>query len=82
MEQNKIKKVQQCGFSEFFKTNKYNMFVLDLSNCTLIECIKKMCDIKSRSHPKIKQNYKMLINKLTNKKTPCHQKNIRIIAYY
>jgi hypothetical protein len=23
-----------------------------------------MCEIKSRSHPKIKQNYRMLVNKL------------------
>jgi hypothetical protein len=40
------------------------MFSLDLSKCTLIECITKMCEIKSRSHPKIKQNYKMLVSKL------------------
>lgn len=41
-----------------------NMFALDMTNCTLIECIDKMCEIKSRSHPKIKQNYRMLVNKL------------------
>ena len=41
-----------------------NMFALDLTNCTVIECIDKMCEIKSRSHPKIKQDYRMLVNKL------------------
>lgn len=41
-----------------------NMFTLDLTNCTLIECINKMCEIKMRSHPNIKQNYKMLVNKI------------------
>jgi integrase len=41
-----------------------DMFSLDLSRCTLIECITKMCEIKSRSHPKIKQNYRMLVSKL------------------
>ena len=40
------------------------MFVLDLSDCTLIECIDKMCEIKSLSHPRIEQNYRMLVNKL------------------
>ena len=42
------------GFQEYLNSSKDNMFVLDLSGCTLIECINKMCDIKSRSHPKIK----------------------------
>lgn len=41
-----------------------NMFALDLTNCTLIECIDKMCEIKSRSHPNIRQSYRMLVNKL------------------
>ena len=52
------------GFKEYLISSKDNMFALDLSSCTLIECINKMCEIKSRSHPKIKQNYKMLIRKL------------------
>ena len=52
------------GFREYLNSSMNNMFALDLSNCTLIECIDKMCDIKSRSHPKIKQNYQMLVNKL------------------
>ena len=42
------------------------MFSLDLSNCSVIECIEKMCDIKERSHPKIRKNYKKLVNKLTD----------------
>ena len=51
-------------FKEYLISSKDNMFALDLSSCTLIECINKMCEIKSRSHPKIKQNYRMLIRKL------------------
>ena len=52
------------SFRDYLISSKDNMFALDLSGCTLIECINKMCEIKSRSHPKIKQNYKMLIKKL------------------
>ena len=53
-----------AGFREYLTSSMNDMFSLDLSKCTLIECINKMCEIKSRSHPKIKQNYKMLVNKL------------------
>ena len=42
------------------------MFILDLSSSTVIECIDKMCEIKSWSHPNIRKNYKMLINKIKN----------------
>ena len=52
------------GFREYLNSSMNNMFALDLTNCTLIECIDKMCEIKSRSHPKIRQNYRMLIKKL------------------
>jgi hypothetical protein len=52
------------GFREYLASSMSDMFSLDLSRCTLIECINKMCEIKSRSHPKIKQNYRMLVNKL------------------
>lgn len=52
------------GFRDYLISSKDNMFALDLSACTLVECIDKMCEIKSRSHPKIKQNYRMLVKKL------------------
>lgn len=52
------------GFREYLISSKDNMFALDLSNCSVIECTNKMCEIKERSHPKIRQNYKMLIRKL------------------
>ena len=52
------------GFREYLTSSMNDMFSLDLSRCTLIECINKMCEIKSRSHPNIKQNYRMLVNKL------------------
>lgn len=52
------------GFKEYLISSKDNMFVLDLSSCTLTECIDKMCEIKERSHPKIKQNYRLLTKKL------------------
>ena len=51
-------------FREYLTASMNDMFALDLSNCTLMECIDKMCDIKSRSHPKIGQNYRMLVRKL------------------
>lgn len=54
------------GFREYLNSSQNNMFVLDLSGCTVIECINKMCEIKSRSHPKITQNYRMLVNKLSD----------------
>lgn len=49
------------GFRDYLKTSKSDLFVLDLSDCTLIECIDKMCEIKSLSHPRIEQNYRMLV---------------------
>ena len=52
------------SFREYLNSNIDNMFVLDLSHYTLKECITKMCEIKQRSHPKIKQNYRLLVNKL------------------
>lgn len=52
------------GFKEYLISSKDNMFALDLSNCSVIECTHKMCEIKSRSHPKIAKNYRMLVNKL------------------
>ena len=52
------------GFREYLASSMSSMFALDLSNCTVIECINKMCEIKSRSHPKIKQDYRMLVNKM------------------
>ena len=41
-----------------------DMFSLDLSKSTLLECIEKMCEIKMGSNPKIKRKYRMLVNKL------------------
>lgn len=52
------------GFREYLASSMDNMFALDLSKCTLIECINKMCEIKERAHPNIRRNYRMLINKL------------------
>ena len=52
------------GFREYLSSSMSNMFTLDLTNCTLIECIDKMCEIKTRSHPNIRKNYRMLVNKL------------------
>jgi len=52
------------GFREYLASSMDNMFALDLSKCTLIECINKMCEIKERAHPNIRQNYRMLVKKL------------------
>lgn len=57
---------KESGFREYLTSSAGSMFALDLSNCTVIECIDKMCEIKERSHPKIKQNYRMLVNKLSD----------------
>lgn len=56
-----------CGntaFRDYLNSSANNMFVLDLTNCTMVECINKMCEIKSRAHPKIRRNYQMLANKI------------------
>jgi hypothetical protein len=52
------------GFREYLTSNMGNMFALDLSGCSVIECIEKMCEIKERAHPKIRRNYAMLVKKL------------------
>ena len=52
------------NFREYLASSMNNMFALDLSNCSVNECIEKMCEIKMRSHPRIKQNYRMLVKKL------------------
>lgn len=49
---------------DYLISSSKNAFILDLSRCTLIECIRKMCEVKSRSHPKITYNYGILVNKL------------------
>lgn len=66
MEQNFYQKPKDINgsFREYLNSSVNNMFSLDLSNSTLIECINEMCEIKSRSHPKIKRNYKLLVLKL------------------
>lgn len=56
--------VANNGFREYLKSSMSNMFVLDLTNCSVIECIDKMCEIKQRSHPHISKQYRMLVNKL------------------
>lgn len=52
------------SFRDYLFSSKDNSFVLDLSRNTLIECIDEMCKIKSHSHPKITNNYKILVKKL------------------
>lgn len=52
------------SFGDYLNSSKNYMFALDLSSNTVIECIDKMCEIKSLSHPNIKKNYSMLVNKL------------------
>lgn len=64
MQQSCEEKFSYNSFGEYLNSSMSNMFVLDLSNSSLIECINKMCDIKSRSHPKIRDNYRMLVNKI------------------
>ena len=66
MTQNISENRSNLDFGEYLASSMNNMFTLDLSNCTLIDCINKMCEIKARSHPKIRQNYRMLITKLTS----------------
>ena len=66
MTQNINENKSNTDFGKYLASSMNNMFTLDLSNYTLIDCINKMCEIKARSHPKIKQNYRMLIAKLTS----------------
>ena len=51
-------------FIKYLESGRSNIFILDLSDCTLIECIQKMCEIKSQAHPKIFINYSLLVNML------------------
>lgn len=39
-------------------------FVIDLSNCNLIECIEKFVEIRSVRHPKTRRNYTTLLSYL------------------
>ena len=64
MDEGSLKKSNSDEFKKYLTSSAKEMFVLDLSDCTLIECVVKMCDIKSHSHPKILKNYSMLINKI------------------
>ena len=52
------------SFRDYLIHSKNNAFVLDLSQCSLIECINRMCSIKSQAHPRIISSYKLLICKL------------------
>ena len=61
-----------CGntaFREYLQSSASDMFVLDLSNCTMVECVEKMCEVKQRSHPKIRRNYQLLLKKLNDIET-------------
>ena len=58
------KTIPNNEFKNYLNSSMNNTFVLDLSKCTVIECIEKMCEIKSRSHPRIKKNYRLLVKKL------------------
>ena len=64
MEQTLQQTKEKTGFGDYLNQSRENMFVLDLSNCSLIECIDKMCEAKTRAHPNIKKNYKLLISKI------------------
>lgn len=52
------------SFRDYLVYSKNNVFALDLSGSSVIECIKKMCEIKSQAHPKIVLSYNLLVNKL------------------
>lgn len=52
------------SFKTYLSRDTKEMFFLDLSDKSLIECIEKMCEIKSRCHPNILKHYMMLINKI------------------
>ena len=64
MEQTLQQTKENTGFGEYLNSTKDNMFVLDLSKCSLLECIEKMCEIKVRAHPNIRKNYKLLVAKI------------------
>lgn len=61
---NRFTQAQAECFKNYLHTDKNDMFILDLGNSTLIECINKMCEVKQRFHPNIKKQYKQLINKI------------------
>lgn len=53
-----------ASFQNYLMMDQRNMFFLDLSKNSLVECIIKMCEIKSRCHPNILKQYTMLIQKI------------------
>lgn len=52
------------AFNELLHTDRNSIFTLDLSGYNVIDCIKKMCEIKGTNHPKIRKNYAMAIYQL------------------
>lgn len=64
MEQTLQQTKEKTGFGEYLNQSRENMFVLDLSNCSLIECVDKMCEVKVKTHPNIKKKYKLLVSKI------------------
>lgn len=57
--------LSDLAFSRYLTECDENVFLLDLSNASLLDCIYKMCEIKKRLHPKIWSNYNLLIGKIT-----------------
>lgn len=64
-----MENIEYKGFGDYLSSSKDNIFVLNLGNSSVIECIEKMCEIKSRAHPNIRRNYRLLINKLKEVET-------------
>ena len=59
-----FKEIENKGFGDYLLSSQSNMFVLDLSKSTFLECIEKMCEVKVRAHPNIRKNYKLLVAKI------------------
>jgi hypothetical protein len=56
MEQINISEKGNNAFRIYLNTSMNNTFTLDSTNYSITECAKKMCEIKSRSHPNIMLN--------------------------
>ena len=53
-----MENIEYKRFGDYLSSSKDNIFVLNLGNSSMIECIEKMCEIKSRAHPNIRRNYR------------------------
>lgn len=61
-----------ADFAAYLSRNTDDMFILDLSNATLIECIHEMIKVKNKTSPKYGKKYSCLLNNLKKLQEDMH----------